>query len=81
MSTYDIVLCGDGYYRRIVYGLGPYIANYPKQVLLACTVQGWCPRLAAATLPTPISVQLMLTGQMHGRPERPGHRTGTTTLS
>nr|VWO96384.1 Uncharacterized protein [Ganoderma boninense] len=42
MTTYDVVLCGDGYYRRVIYGLGPYIADYPEQVLLACTVQGWC---------------------------------------
>ena len=24
------------------YGLGPYIADYPEQALLACIVQGWC---------------------------------------
>ncbi|KAI1781722.1 hypothetical protein LXA43DRAFT_907952 [Ganoderma leucocontextum] len=47
MSTYDVVLCGDGYYRRIIYGLGPYVADYPEQVLLACTVQGWCCRCTA----------------------------------
>ncbi|PIL29274.1 hypothetical protein GSI_09324 [Ganoderma sinense ZZ0214-1] len=40
MTTYDIVLCSDGYYRRVIYDLGPYIADYPEQVLLACTVQG-----------------------------------------
>ena len=26
------------------YGLGPYIADYPKQVLLSGVVQGWCPK-------------------------------------
>ncbi|KJA19664.1 hypothetical protein HYPSUDRAFT_69092 [Hypholoma sublateritium FD-334 SS-4] len=30
-----------------IYGLGPYIADYPEQVLLACIVQGWCPRCDA----------------------------------
>jgi hypothetical protein len=35
---------GGGYYRRKIYGIGPYIADYPEQVLLACVVQGWCPR-------------------------------------
>ncbi|KAH9915818.1 uncharacterized protein B0H18DRAFT_1107822 [Fomitopsis serialis] len=41
-EQYDVVRCGDGYYRRVVYGLGPYIADYPEQVLAACIVQGWC---------------------------------------
>ena len=44
METPDIVRYGDGYYRRTIYGIGPYIADYPEQVLLACIVQGWCPR-------------------------------------
>jgi hypothetical protein len=44
METPDIVRYGDGYYRRTIYGIGPYIADYPEQVLLACVVQGWCPR-------------------------------------
>ncbi|KAN0133153.1 hypothetical protein V8E53_008877 [Lactarius tabidus] len=26
----------------VVYGLGPYIADYEEQVLLACMVRGWC---------------------------------------
>ncbi|CDO78171.1 hypothetical protein BN946_scf184918.g2 [Trametes cinnabarina] len=47
MSTYEIVRCADGHFRRVVFGLGPYIADYPEQVLLACTVQGWCPRCTA----------------------------------
>ena len=34
----------DGYYRWTIYGLGPYIADYPEQVLLACVVQDWCPQ-------------------------------------
>jgi hypothetical protein len=44
METPEIVRYGDGHYRRTIYGLGPYIADYPEQVLLACIVQGWCPR-------------------------------------
>ncbi|KAI9431281.1 hypothetical protein H4582DRAFT_2113489 [Lactarius indigo] len=31
----------------IIYSIGPYIADYPEQALLACTVQGWCPRCTA----------------------------------
>lgn len=44
MSSYEIVLCPDGHFRCIIYGIGPYIADYPKQALLACIVSGWCPR-------------------------------------
>lgn len=39
-----ITRCGDGHLRRVIYGLGPYIADYPEQVLLACVVLGWCPK-------------------------------------
>ena len=44
MTKPDIVRCADGYFRRVIYVLGPYIADYPEQALLACIVQGWCPR-------------------------------------
>jgi hypothetical protein len=37
-------MCADGQYRRVIYGLGPYIADYPEQALLACIVQNWCPK-------------------------------------
>ncbi|KAH9946685.1 hypothetical protein B0H21DRAFT_808643 [Amylocystis lapponica] len=43
MTTPEVTKCADGHFRRIVYGLGPYIADYPEQVLVACIVQGWCP--------------------------------------
>ncbi|KAI0364600.1 hypothetical protein BV20DRAFT_955911, partial [Pilatotrama ljubarskyi] len=43
METPDVVRCGDGHFRKAVYGIGPYIADYPEQALLACIVQGWCP--------------------------------------
>ncbi|KAI0309828.1 hypothetical protein OF83DRAFT_1278998 [Amylostereum chailletii] len=39
-----VMLCADGHYCRIIFGLGPYIADYPEQVLLACIVQNWCPK-------------------------------------
>ncbi|KIK16544.1 hypothetical protein PISMIDRAFT_113184, partial [Pisolithus microcarpus 441] len=41
------VKCADGHYCRAIYGLGPYIADYPEQALLACIVQGWCPKCTA----------------------------------
>jgi Plavaka transposase len=44
MTTPEVVRCPDGHFRRAVYGLGPYIADYPEQALLACIVQGWCPK-------------------------------------
>jgi hypothetical protein len=44
MRTPEIVRCPDQHYRRVIYGFGPYIADYPEQVLLTCIVQGWCPR-------------------------------------
>jgi len=46
MTTPDIVRCPDGHYRRVIYGLGPYIADYPEQVVLSGVVQGWCPKYA-----------------------------------
>ncbi|KAI0070656.1 hypothetical protein K474DRAFT_1687360 [Panus rudis PR-1116 ss-1] len=47
MTTPEVTMCSDGHYRRVVYGLGPYIGDYPEQCLLACIVQNWCPRCTA----------------------------------
>ncbi|KAL0060247.1 hypothetical protein AAF712_012957 [Marasmius tenuissimus] len=47
MTAPDLVRFGDGYYRRVIYSLGPYIGDYPEQVLLTCIVQGWCPKCTA----------------------------------
>lgn len=44
MSVPEVVMFGDGHFRRVIYGLGPYIADYPEQVLLTCVVSGWCAR-------------------------------------
>ena len=44
MTKPRITRCCDGHFRRVIYGLGPYIADYPKQTLLSCVVQGWCPK-------------------------------------
>ncbi|KAG6824245.1 hypothetical protein H0H92_007560, partial [Tricholoma furcatifolium] len=40
MKDPEVVRFGDGHYRRVIYGIGPYMADYPEQVLLACIVQG-----------------------------------------
>ncbi|KAG1871546.1 hypothetical protein F4604DRAFT_1881168 [Suillus subluteus] len=44
VATPEVVRFGDGHYWRVIYGLGPYIADYEEQVLLACIVCNWCPR-------------------------------------
>ena len=40
----QVFRCPDGHYRRVIWGIGPYIADYPEQVLLTCIVQSWCAR-------------------------------------
>ncbi|KAF5379158.1 hypothetical protein D9615_006028 [Tricholomella constricta] len=44
MSTPVVRRCPDGHFRRVIYDLGAYIADYPEQTLLAGIVQGWCPK-------------------------------------
>ena len=41
-TTAEVYRCPDQNYRRVIWGIGPYIADYPEQVLLACIVQDWC---------------------------------------
>jgi hypothetical protein len=53
MTEPQIRMYADGYYRRIVYRLGPYIADYPEQALLTCVVQGWCPKYVTYFSGTP----------------------------
>ena len=43
-KTPEVYKCPDGNFQCVVWGIGPYIADYPEQVLLACVVQGWCPK-------------------------------------
>ena len=43
MNTPEVLRFPDGHFRRVVWALGPYIADYPEQVLVANIVQGWCP--------------------------------------
>lgn len=44
MEKYKVVKCPNGHFRHVIFGLGPYIANYPEQVWLAGIVYGWCPK-------------------------------------
>ncbi|THH19362.1 hypothetical protein EW146_g1774 [Bondarzewia mesenterica] len=32
MTTPEVTRCPDGHFRRIIYGLGPYITDYPEQM-------------------------------------------------
>ncbi|KAI9449194.1 hypothetical protein BJY52DRAFT_1206414 [Lactarius psammicola] len=42
MTTPTVVKCPDGQFRHAIFGLGPYIADYPEQVWLAGIVSNWC---------------------------------------
>jgi hypothetical protein len=44
MTTPVIRRCPDGHFRRVIYDLAAYIADYPEQIYLACVVQNWCPK-------------------------------------
>lgn len=50
MHEWDVVRCADHHFRRAIYGLGPYIADYPEQTLAAGTVYGWCVTLVSLYL-------------------------------
>ncbi|KAG2069776.1 hypothetical protein BDR04DRAFT_1128746 [Suillus decipiens] len=47
MTKLEVAKFGDGYFRRVIYGLGPYITDYEEQVLLTCIVHYWCTRLCS----------------------------------
>ncbi len=40
MTQPEVARCPDGHFRRTIYGLSPYIADYPKQTLVSGVVQG-----------------------------------------
>jgi len=44
MEKPKVVRCPDGYYRRAIFSLGLYIADYPEQVWLSGVVSNWCPK-------------------------------------
>ncbi|KAF8953946.1 hypothetical protein BDZ97DRAFT_1929205 [Flammula alnicola] len=52
MKTPAIYRCPDGHFRRIIFDLGTFIADYPEQVMLAGILQNWCPH--CTSLPTDI---------------------------
>ncbi|KIK12997.1 hypothetical protein PISMIDRAFT_119792, partial [Pisolithus microcarpus 441] len=44
MKVPETILFGNSYYRRVIYALAAYIADYEEQVLLSCIVRNWCPK-------------------------------------
>ncbi len=44
MITPVIRRCPDGHFRRVIYDLAAYIADYMEQIILAGIVQHWCPK-------------------------------------
>ncbi|KIK80294.1 hypothetical protein PAXRUDRAFT_15860 [Paxillus rubicundulus Ve08.2h10] len=45
-----VVQCPDRHFHRMIFGIGPYIADYPEQVLVSGIVQNWCGRLDPALM-------------------------------
>ena len=69
MITPEIVHFSDGHFRKVIYGLGPYIADYPEQALLDCNVQGWCTKYVTVSPPAIYIIDMPL--QMYGTCKRP----------
>ena len=44
MTAPRVLVCPDGHYRRAIFEIGPFIADYPEQVYVSGVVQGWCPK-------------------------------------
>ncbi|KAG1859702.1 hypothetical protein F4604DRAFT_1882719 [Suillus subluteus] len=47
MMTPEVIHCGNMHYQCVIFGLGPYIADYEEHVVLACMVKDWCGRCLA----------------------------------
>ena len=43
MKTPAVYRCSDGHFCRVIFILGPFIADYPEQVMLSGVLQNWCP--------------------------------------
>jgi hypothetical protein len=67
MITPEVVKSPDGHFRRAIYGIGPYIADYPEQVWLAAIVQGWCPKFVLDFFLDPLPITTNLSDAMHIR--------------
>jgi hypothetical protein len=94
MTTPDVIRCPDGYFRRAIYGIGPYIADYPEQVWLAAVVNNWCPKYVFIGFTVPVAatnfqtidathsqITLMPKALRSGRIKQPNAWSQTLTLA
>lgn len=44
MDTPEVLWFTDGHYCYAIFGVGPYIADYPEKASCLCIIQGWCPQ-------------------------------------
>lgn len=44
MTTPRITRCPDSHYRKVIYSLRPFMADYAEQVYLSGVIQGCCPK-------------------------------------
>jgi hypothetical protein len=63
MSAPVVLRCADGHFRRVIFSLGPFIADYPKQVFAAGIVQGWCPKYVVDSLPLSLRILICVTNR------------------
>ena len=42
MHDWDVIRCPDHHFRRVIYGLGAFIADYPEQSAMSGIVYNWC---------------------------------------
>ncbi|KAG1814299.1 uncharacterized protein BJ212DRAFT_1447590 [Suillus subaureus] len=47
MTVPEVMHFGDGHFQCVIYGLGPYIMDYPEQVILSCIISNWCAKCFA----------------------------------
>ena len=67
MTTPDIVRCPDHYFRRVLYGLGPHICDYPEQAMIVWILLNWCPTYVTS-IPCLLSLLAKLSHRCHAHP-------------
>ena len=65
MTKPEVVQCPDHHFRRVLWGLAPYIANYQEQLTVACIVQYWCVWYVINLDYSYISYSILFTGVEH----------------
>ena len=65
MTKPEVVRCPDHHFRRVLWGLAPYIADYQEQLTVACIVQYWCARYVIDSDYSNISYSISFTGVGH----------------